>query len=200
MFDMPAAWPTWSAETDAVEPDEAGPLAMPRPTASPTSGRTNAAYSHDALTNARTAKPAAASTKPRAMARPPPTFAASGAISGVMAIIPAAAGSVARPAWNAFSPSPAGSWKYRLSRYIRALIVPATIRIASVAPTRIALRSSFRSTSGAFTRRSTTTNRIVDAMATAKQPRVAAEAQPQSLPLLSASTTGASASAISSDP
>src|SRR4051794_10410481 len=200
MLEMPEAWPTWSSGTDEVEPDEAGPLAMPRPTASPTSGRTNAAYSHDALTNARTAKPAAASTKPRAIARAPPTLAASGAISGVMAIIPAAAGSVARPASNALMSRPAGFWKYRLSRYISALIVPATMRMASVAPTSTRLRSSFRSTSGAATRCSTSTKATVAATPTARQPSVAADAQPQSLPLLSASTIGASASAIRNVP
>ena len=60
---------------------------------------------------------------------------ASGVIKGVTAIMPAAAGSVASPAWNASSPSAAGFWKYRLRTYISALIVPATIRIASVEPT-----------------------------------------------------------------
>src|SRR3954454_20060888 len=111
MFELPAAWPTWSAETDAVDPDDAGPLAMPRPTASPTSGRTNARYAHDASTNASAAKPAVASAKPNAIARAPPTRLASGVMSGVIAIIPAAAGSVARPAWSAFRPRVAGFWK-----------------------------------------------------------------------------------------
>ena len=32
MFEMPAAEPTWSAGTAAVEPDDAGPFASPRPT------------------------------------------------------------------------------------------------------------------------------------------------------------------------
>jgi hypothetical protein len=36
---------------------------------------------------------------------------ASGVIAGVIAIIAAAAGSVARPASNAFIPSASGSWK-----------------------------------------------------------------------------------------
>src|SRR3954454_22158652 len=111
MFEMPDAWPTWSAETDEVEPDDAGPLAIPSPTASPTSGRTNAAYVHEASTNASAAKPAVARANPNAMARPPPILVASGVINGVIAIIPAAAGSVARPAWSALMLSVAGSWK-----------------------------------------------------------------------------------------
>jgi len=75
------------------------------------SGSTKAAYVHDASTNVSAPKPTVAMRKPRATARPPPIFAASGVISGVMAIMPAAAGSVARPAWNAFSPRVDGSWK-----------------------------------------------------------------------------------------
>ena len=80
-----------------------------------------------------------------------------------------------------------------------ALIVPATIRIASVAPTRTRLRSK-AVTRGASARRSTTTNTTPATRATAKQPSVAAEAQPQSPPLLSASTIGDSTSAISTVP
>src|SRR3954465_11950701 len=109
MFDMPAAWPTWSAETDEVEPDDAGPLAMPRPTASPTRGRTNAAYVHDASTKVSAAKPAGASAKPIPTARAPPILLASGVMNGVITIIPAAAGRVARPAWSAFNPRVEGS-------------------------------------------------------------------------------------------
>src|SRR4051794_13349040 len=79
-----------------------------------------------------------------------------------------------------------------LTRYISPLIVPATMRIASVAPTSTRLRSSLRSTSGASTRCSTRTNSSADAIETAKHPSVAADAQPQSWPSLSARTTGAS--------
>src|SRR3954453_21443976 len=111
MFEVRDAGPTWAADPEAVDPDEAGPVAMPSPTASPISGTTNAAYVHDASTNASAANPAVASTKPNAMARPPPTRAARGVMSGVIAIMPAAAGSVASPAWNALSPRVAGSWK-----------------------------------------------------------------------------------------
>src|SRR5215204_2382844 len=111
MFEMPDAWPTSSGDTDDVDPDEAGPLAMPRPTASATSGATNAAYVQDPSTNASTTKPAVASAKPSATARPAPIFTASGVMTGVTAIIPAAAGSVASPASSALIPSPAGSWK-----------------------------------------------------------------------------------------
>src|SRR3954464_15639218 len=103
MLEMPEAAPTCSGATDAVEADEAGPLARPRPTATATRGRTNAQYDHPASTKARTPAP----TRPGPRARraesrtpsPPacrePIFWASGVISGVMAIIAAAAGSVA---------------------------------------------------------------------------------------------------------
>src|SRR6185312_14623134 len=98
MFEIPAAEPTWSAGTAAVEPDEAGPLASPRPTESTSSGPTNAAYVHDDSTNASTANPRVASPNPSATARPPPILPASGVIAGVIAIIAAAAGRVASPA------------------------------------------------------------------------------------------------------
>src|SRR3954454_2182961 len=200
MFEMPEACPTSFWDTDAVDPDDAGPFATPRPIASATSGATNAAYVQDASTNARTPKPAAARAKPSATAAPPPMRPASGVISGVIAIMPAAAGSVASPASNALLPNAAGSWKYRLSTYMSALIVPATIRIASVDPTSTLLRSRPRFTSGAFARRSTTTNRTAAPIATARHPSGAAEAQPQSLPSLSARMSGASTSAISTVP
>jgi hypothetical protein len=69
MLEMPDASPTWSAATHAVEPDDAGPLAMPRPTASTMSGPTNAPYAHEASTNARTASPAAPTANPSATRR-----------------------------------------------------------------------------------------------------------------------------------
>ncbi len=121
-------------------------------------------------------------------------------MAGVMAIIAAAAGSVASPASKALSPSPAGFWKYRLRTYISPLIVPATMRIASVAPTSTRLRSRRRSTSGAVTRCSTQTKAMPAASATARQPSVAADAQPQSLPSLSARITGPSVSATRTVP
>ena len=117
-----------------------------------------AAYVQDASTNASAPKPIAASPKPATIARRVPIFTAIGVISGVTRIIAAAAGSVATPVSSALMPNALGSWKYRLRTYMSALIVPATIRIARVAPTRIWFRSSFRSTSGAVTRLSTTTN------------------------------------------
>src|SRR3954447_18214030 len=200
MFEMPDACPTWSGETDAVDPDEAGPFATPRPIASATSGATKAAYVQDASTNASTPNPAAARPNPSATAAPPPMRPASGVISGVIATIPAAAGSVASPASNALIPNAAGFWKYRLSTYMSALIVPATMRIASVAPTSTRLRSSARLTSGALALRSTLRNTSVATTVIARQPSVATEAQPQSLPLLSASTSGASTSAMSTVP
>src|SRR4051812_47966643 len=174
MFDMPEACPTWSRGTDAVDPDDAGPFATPRPIASATSGTTKAAYVQDASTNASAPKPAAARPNPSATAAPPPMRPASGVINGVIAIIPAAAGSVASPASNALIPNAAGFWKYRLSTYISALIVPATMRIASVAPTSTRLRSSARLTSGALAARSTLRNSTVATTVIAKHPSVAA--------------------------
>src|SRR6478752_2725794 len=200
MFEIPEAAPTSSADTADVEPDEAGPLATPRPTASTTSGTTNAAYVQDASTNVSAPKPTAASAKPSATARPAPILAASGVMAGVIATMPAAAGSVASPASRALMPSPAGFWKYRLSTYMIALIEPATMRIASVAPTSTRLRRRRRSTSGALALRSTRTKSSVATTETAKHPSVAADAHPQSLPLLSASTTGARTSATRTDP
>ena len=111
--------------------DEAGPLASPNPTAIATSGATNAAYSHDAPTNRNTPQPIAARAKPAPIAARLPILTASGVISGVIAIIPAAAGNVASPACNALIPRAAGFWKYRLITYMSALIAPATIRIAT---------------------------------------------------------------------
>src|SRR6188472_888939 len=126
MLEIPDAEPTCSGFTAAVEPDDAGPLEMPRPTDSRIIGPTNAMYSHEAWTNASTAKPVVASRKPSATARPPPILPASGVIAGVIAIIAAAAGKVASPASNALIPSASGFWKYRLRTYISALFVPAT--------------------------------------------------------------------------
>src|SRR3954469_12771470 len=200
MFEIPDAAPTWSGGTADVEPAEAGPLAMPSPTARTTSGAMNATYSHDPWTNASAAEPTVASRTPIPTARAPPILTASGVIAGVMAIMPAAAGSVARPAWKAFIPSPFGFWKYKLTTYMSALMLPATMRIASVDPTRTRLRRSCRSTSGALALRSPRTNSTSETIETAKHPRVAADTQPQSLPSLSARTTGASTSATRTVP
>ena len=69
-------------------------------------------------------------------------------------------------------------------------MVPAPIRMATVEPTRTLLRNRARSSIGTATRFSTATNATPEATATARQPRVAAETQPQSAPLLTASTKG----------
>ena len=74
------------------------------------------------------------------------------------------------------------------------------MRIASVEPTRIRLRSSARLTIGACTRRSTTTNSQPATIATTKQPIVRTDVQPQSLPSLNARITGDSTSAIRTVP
>ena len=112
MFEIPDAEPTWSAETDDVEPADAGPLARPRPTASAISGTTNAAYVPRRVHEREVAEADRRERRTRdATALAPPILAASGVIAGVMAIMPAAAGSVASPAWNALMSSAAGSWK-----------------------------------------------------------------------------------------
>src|SRR3954447_8933048 len=111
MFEIPDAAPTSSGETEEVDADEAGPFASPSPTATATSGRTNAPYVHDACTNASTAKPTAPTAKPSTIAIRVPMRTAIGVISGVIAIMAAAAGSVARPASSALIPNAAGSWK-----------------------------------------------------------------------------------------
>ena len=69
MLEMPEAWPTWSADTAAVEPDDAGPLARPRPTDERDQREHERAYSHDASTNASAANPTAARPNPSATAR-----------------------------------------------------------------------------------------------------------------------------------
>src|SRR3954464_2308729 len=200
MFEIPEAAPTSSAGTADVDAADAGPFANARPIESTTSGATKAAKVQLDCTNASAAKLTAESRKPNAIRRAGPSLTASGVISGVARIIMAAAGSVARPASSALIPNAAGSWKYRLSTYIRALIVPATIRIASVAPTSWTLRSSLRSTSGASTRFSTARNSTMDTIEIAKHPSVAADAQPQSLPSLSAGISGTRMAAINTVP
>ena len=83
MFEIPDAAPVSRGSTDDVEAEDAGPFAMPRPTAIRTSGPMNATYVQDAPTKIRIAEPAVAIAKPSATARPGPIFNASGVISGV---------------------------------------------------------------------------------------------------------------------
>src|SRR3954452_16540084 len=101
MFEMPDAAPVSRASTEEVDADDAGPLAIPSPTAISTSGATNATYAHDAPTKIRIPDPSVATAKPSATARPAPIFIASRVINGVTAIIAAAAGNVASPASSA---------------------------------------------------------------------------------------------------
>ena len=113
MFEIPDACPTWSCDTTAaaVDADDAGPLARPSPPASTRSGRTKLAYVHDDSTSANAPNPAAPKAKPTTMASLVPMRAASGVISGVTAISPTAAGSVATPVLSGLIPNVAGSWK-----------------------------------------------------------------------------------------
>src|SRR5213079_2534129 len=108
MFEMPDACPTSSGATAAVDADDAGPFARPSPTAIATSGITNARYVHDAVTKTRAAHATAARPNPSAIALREPILTASGVMSGVTAIIAAAAGRVARPACNGLSPNADG--------------------------------------------------------------------------------------------
>src|SRR6202012_3930154 len=99
-----------SGATTEVDAEDAGPLASPSPTAITMSGRTKATYFHDAETNIMATRPATARMNPETIAARVPILTAIGVISGVTAIIPAAAGSVARPAWSGLNPSAAGFW------------------------------------------------------------------------------------------
>ena len=99
-------------------------------------------------TNPTTAKPMAVTRKPRPTTSRPPILAANLGTSGATTTRPTVAGRVASPASRGLKSSVLGSWKYRLSTYISALMVPAPIRIATVDPTSTRLRSSARSRSG----------------------------------------------------
>src|SRR6478752_4753657 len=190
MFDTPDASPTWFAGTAAVAADDAGPFDSPIPTAMAISGRTKIAYVQVVWVRPITTNPAVGIANPAATTCRPPNLAASRGTNGATTTSPAVAGRVARPAWSGLNPRAAGSWKYRLNRYISALMVPAPIRIAIVEPTRTRFRSSARSSSGTLTRCSTSTNATPQATPMTSEPSVASEAQPQSLPLLSARMTG----------
>src|SRR5262245_56298325 len=113
MLEIPDACPTSFAGTDEVDADDAGPLARPRPIEIATNAGMNSTYSQSASTNARAANPAAAAAKPSRTAARDPILTAIGVMNGVMAIMTAAAGNVAKPASRADIPNPAGSWKYR---------------------------------------------------------------------------------------
>ncbi len=107
----------------------------------------------------------------------------------------AASGSVAKPACKLVIPRVSGAWKYKLTRKLSAAIAPAPIRIAPVAPTRSMLRSRARSTSGAATRRSTSTNPITASTDRTRHSRVGGDSQPQDDPSVMANTNGTSAAA-----
>ena len=130
----------------------------------------------------------------------PPIRAANRGTSGATATSPTVAGSVARPASSGEKPSVAGSWKYRLNRYINPLIVPAPIRMATVEPISTRLRSRARSSRGTLTRRSTWTKASPARTEIAKQNRVATEIQPQSPLLLTPRISGIRVSATSTVP
>ena len=80
-----------------------------------------------------------------------PYLVASLGTAGVSATMPTVAGRVASPAWIGLMSSVAGSWKNRLSRYMKPLMAAAPMRMPSVAPTSFRFLSSARSTSGAAT-------------------------------------------------
>src|SRR6478609_1211775 len=200
MLDAPDADPTCSTGTHEVEADDAGPLDIPMPTATAMSGMTKARYSQSASASPMTANPAVVMANPRPTTCRAPSRAANLGTRGATTTRPTVAGSVASPACRGVNPSELGSWNHRLSTYISALIVPAPMRIATVDPTSTRLRSSARSSSGTATRFSTMTKAMAASTATTRQPMVAAEAQPQALPLLRARMSGPRVSAMSALP
>src|SRR3954454_24107617 len=101
MVEVPDTAPVSRASTEEGDAGDAGPLATPSPTAIRTSGAMKATYAQDAPTKMRIPDPTVATAKPSATARPAPIFIANRVISGVTAIIAAAAGSVASPASSA---------------------------------------------------------------------------------------------------
>ena len=111
MFEMPEAWPTWSAGTADVEADEAGPLARPRPAAITASGTTKAAYAQDAWTNASTPKPIAERPKPATIANRVPILTAIGVISGVIEDHRGGGGQRREAGLERAHAEGAGSWK-----------------------------------------------------------------------------------------
>ena len=147
-----------------------------------------------------TTKPALVIAKPAAITCRPPRRWANLGTKGATATSPTVAGSVARPASNGEKSSVAGFWKYRLSRYINALIVPAPIRMASVQPTSTRLRSRARSSRGTLTRFSTVTKAIPAATVITAQIRVSTDTQPQSPLLLTPRMSGIRVSAMSTVP
>src|SRR6478735_10987034 len=183
MLETPDAPPTCSWGTEAVAAEEAGPFDIPMPTAIARIGSRNVAYAQEDWVKPIAANPAAIRMKPTPMTCRPPILLASFGTNGATTTSPTVAGSVAIPASSGLKSRAAGFWKYRLSRYIRPLMVPAPIRIARVEPTRIRLRSRARSSSGTATRFSVMTKRKPATTEAAKQPSVAAESHPQS-PLL----------------
>ena len=146
MFEMPEAGDLLRRD-HAVESRRGGAVGRPRPTAMAISGSTKAAYVQRTLTKAsreadgRRANPSAIALRARSAGersdqrgdRDHGGRRRQGGQAGLQRAHPEAD----------------GSWKYRLSRYMRALMAPATSRIASVAPTSTGLRSRRRSTSGA---------------------------------------------------
>src|SRR6476659_1528084 len=84
MFETPDAAPTWSADTAAVDADEAGPLDRPMPTAIAISGSRNAEYFQSGLTRPIATKPTVVIRKPSTITRRPPIRAASLGTKGAM--------------------------------------------------------------------------------------------------------------------
>src|SRR4051794_33181356 len=173
MLEMPDAAPTCSSSTAAVAIDEEGPLDRPRPIAIASRAGRNVRYDHDGRTSASSTNPAVSRMNPTTMTGRAPNLLASGVTAGATRTTTTATGNVASPACRLLIPKVAGSWKYRLIRNETPAIAPAPIRMAAVDPTSSGLRSSARSTRGAATRRSTSTNPTPASTATARQTRVA---------------------------
>src|SRR6478609_2337359 len=121
MLETPEASPTCFSSTHDVAADDDGPFESPMPTAMATMGSRNAVYCQDACVKPMAANPAVLIRNPAPMVCRPPILLANRGTRGATTTRPTVAGSVARPAWRGLKPSDAGSWKYRLSRYISPL-------------------------------------------------------------------------------
>src|SRR6195952_4843907 len=146
-------------------------------------------------------KPTVSMTNPpRTTGRVPKRWANGGTAGATPRITTAASGSIARPAARLENPSVAGSWKYRLSRKLRAAIAPAPTKITQVEVTSWMLLNTARSINGDDTRRSTATKPTAAITVRIKQARVGTEIQPQVEPSVIANTNGTRTPAISAVP
>ena len=204
MFEMPGGLrrPA-SADTAAVEPDDAGPLAMPRPTASADQRerRTRRTPTTPRRTPAPRSRRSPGANPSADRPRRRRSCAASGVIAGVIAIIAGGRGQRRQPRLERAHPERGRVLEVQAEhvhqRVDRARDDQDRQRRADEHAVAQQLRGRRAAPRPAARPRRTARATTIE---TAKQPSVAADAQPQSLPLLSASTTGASTSATSTVP